>query len=51
MEALAEPRQAWVKALNPATLYNAIKKIWHMGNAIAKSKAPPKPFIPQKDKG
>lgn len=49
-EALSEPLQGWVKAFNPTTLQEAIKKTRDMGNATVKSKAPPKPFFPPKNK-
>ena len=49
-EALAEPLQGWVKAFNPTTLQEAIKKTQDLGNATVKTKVPSKPFIPPRDK-
>lgn len=49
-KALPEPIQDWVKSFNPTTLQEAIKKTCDMGNVVAKSKTPLKPFISPKDK-
>ena len=49
-KSLVKPLQGWVKAFNPTSLQEAIKKTRYMGNAVAKAKAPSKPFVPPKYK-
>ena len=47
-KALSKPIQDWVKALNPTSLQEAIKKTRDMGNASIEFKVSLNPFISKK---
>jgi hypothetical protein len=49
-EALAEPLRGWVKAYKPTTLQDAISRTRDLQDAVPKSRFPPKPTFPIKDK-
>jgi hypothetical protein len=50
VEGLSEPLHGWVKAYKPTTLQDAVNKDRDMQDVIPKSKFPPKPYFPQKNK-
>lgn len=50
MDGLADLLRGWVKALNPPTLHDAIKKARDMETSSSKSKIQTKGFMAKKDK-
>lgn len=50
MVGLSKPLCGWIKAFDPNTLQDAIKRARNMKSSAPRNKFPPKPFMKKKDK-